>query len=203
MNNKEIVQVLYHDLKKFHFVRRKTFTKGEIIANFIRNRDYIYFILNGSAALIRNTKYGDEELIEIYERYDFFGDNLYNIITNNEMSVVARNKCDVFYFDFKMIKNDIEFFNITNMIYEIINNKIKLMNSHMLILKKKTTRNKLLSYFNFLSRDLGSKNIYIDISYKELASYLCVDRSAMMREINILESDNLIKRSGKTIKILY
>ncbi len=203
MSNKDLVREIYAKLKDSPFVRNKMFEKGGIIANFIINRNNIYFILNGSAALIKNTKYGDEELLEIYERFDFFGDNFYHVSTNNEMSVIARNKCEVFFFDFNMIYKDLNYFDVLMNIYELLNLKVKEMNAHTQLLSEKTTRNKLLTYFNTLSKNSGSRNIELDMSYKELASYLCVDRSAMMREINTLENDRMITRNKKRINLIY
>ena len=40
-------------------------------------------------------------------------------------------------------------------------------------------------------------------SYTDLADYLSVDRSAMMRELKNLKEDKLIKDTNKKITILY
>lgn len=203
MENSELVRQIYSKFKNDDFTRLKIFEKGETIANFIVNRNYIYFVLNGSAALIKNTKYGTEELIEIFDRFDFFGDNFYHVVTNNEMSVVARKRCNIFYFDFAIIKGKIEYFEMLHNIYELLNNKVKALNAHNLVMGEKTIRNKILTYFEFVARDIGSKNIELDINYTELASYLNVNRSALMREIKNLEDDKLIYKDRNFIKILY
>ena len=41
------------------------------------------------------------------------------------------------------------------------------------------------------------------ITYTELAAYLSVDRSSMMREISYLKEDGFIRTSGKKITLLY
>lgn len=203
MENKELVHNLYLIMKDYRFVRRKYYEKGDVIANYIINRNNVYFILSGSANLIRSTRYGVDELIEKYNEYDFFGDLFHSVTLNNEMSVVARNKCSVFSFDFDIIKNNDHYIFIQKILLEIATNKIREMNTHTEILSGKTTRDKLLIYFNINSRNRMNKIIDIDMSYTELASYLNVDRSSMMRELNQLIKDKFIKKNKRTIELLY
>ena len=41
------------------------------------------------------------------------------------------------------------------------------------------------------------------MTYTELASYLNVDRSSMMRELSQLSKDRFINRDKRTIELLY
>ena len=41
------------------------------------------------------------------------------------------------------------------------------------------------------------------ITYTELAAYLSVDRSSMMRELGYLKEEGFIKTTGKRVTILY
>ena len=61
-------------------------------------------------------------------------------------------------------------------------------------LTKRSTRDKLLGYFTFLSTRTLSKIIKLPLSLTDLADYLSVDRSAMMRELKILKEDGFIKK---------
>ena len=65
------------------------------------------------------------------------------------------------------------------------------------ILSQKTNRDKILSYFRILSQNSFSKTFTVPFSLTDLADYLSVDRSAMMREIKALKEDGIIKKMDK------
>ena len=77
------------------------------------------------------------------------------------------------------------------------------MNTRIELLTKKNIRDKLLSYFDILSSKNLSKTIMVPFSYTDLADYLSIDRSAMMREISYLIDEGFIEKKGKKIKLLY
>lgn len=66
---------------------------------------------------------------------------------------------------------------------KIITTKLKNYNERIEILTQKTIRDKLLNYFNTLSRKQTSRNIILPYTLTDLSDYLSIDRSAMMREI--------------------
>ena len=84
----------------------------------------------------------------------------------------------------------------------IMNNTIKL-NTRIELLTKKNIRDKLLTYFNLLSTRKLSKTFSLPFSLTDLADYLSVDRSAMMREIKALKDEGFIKKMGNKITLLY
>lgn len=60
--------------------------------------------------------------------------------------------------------------------------KVVVMNNRIDVLTKKTIREKLLEYFRAEEKENLSKVFYLKLNYTELADYLGVDRSALMRE---------------------
>ena len=83
----------------------------------------------------------------------------------------------------------------------IMNNTIKL-NTRIELLTKKNIRDKLLSYFNIISSKKFSKTITLPFSLTDLADYLSVDRSAMMRELSHLKEEGFIEKKGNKITLL-
>lgn len=83
----------------------------------------------------------------------------------------------------------------------IMNNTIKL-NTRIELLTKKNIRDKLLTYFNLLSTRTLSKTFTLPFSLTDLADYLSVDRSAMMRELSHLKEEGFIEKKGNTFTIL-
>ena len=77
------------------------------------------------------------------------------------------------------------------------------LNTRIELLTKKNIRDKLLSYFDIISRKRLSKKFTLPFSLTDLADYLSVDRSAMMRELSHLKEEGFIDKKGKKITLLY
>ena len=75
---------------------------------------------------------------------------------------------------------------------ELILSKVTDLNMRIELLTKRSIRDKLLGYFNLLSNRNLSKSFYLSFSLTDLADYLSVDRSAMMREIKSLKEEGFI-----------
>ena len=71
------------------------------------------------------------------------------------------------------------------------------------LLTQRSIRDKLIGYFTMLSTRSLSKTIYLPFSLTDLADYLSIDRSAMMRELKLLKDDGFIEKDGKKIKLIY
>ena len=70
------------------------------------------------------------------------------------------------------------------------------------ILHQKTLRKKLICYFKNESDYQNSRNLTLPVPYSDLADYLAVDRSAMMKEIAKMKRDNLIAGQNRTLFLL-
>lgn len=86
---------------------------------------------------------------------------------------------------------------------EFILDKITELNTRIELLTQRTTRDKLLMYFSMISTRKLSKSFELPLSLTDLADYLSVDRSAMMRELKLLKEDGLLEKIGNRIILLY
>ena len=71
------------------------------------------------------------------------------------------------------------------------------------LLTKRSIRDKLLGYFSLISTRNLSPSFELPFSLTDLADYLSVDRSAMMRELKLLKEDGFIEKSGNRITLNY
>ena len=71
------------------------------------------------------------------------------------------------------------------------------------LLTKRSTRDKLIGYLTLLSTRTLSKTFSLPFSLTDLADYLSVDRSAMMRELKLLKEEGFIEKNGNKITLLY
>ena len=53
-----------------------------------------------------------------------------------------------------------------------------------------------------LSAEMHNQKIHLPMSYTALAQYLCVDRSAMTRELKNLEEEGVLKKEGRRISLM-
>ena len=70
------------------------------------------------------------------------------------------------------------------------------------MISKKTVRQKLISYFEYLAEKTGSTSFETELSLSQLANYLCVDRTSLMRELRLMREEGLISSSGRKINML-
>lgn len=77
------------------------------------------------------------------------------------------------------------------------------LNLRIELLTKRSIREKLLSYFEILSKSSMNKVFNIPYTYTDLADYFSVDRSSLMREIKMLTDEGFIKKEGTKITLLY
>ena len=71
------------------------------------------------------------------------------------------------------------------------------------LLTKRSIREKLQTYFTTLTKAGMNRTFYIPLSYTDLADYLSVDRSAMMRELKSLQEEGFISRDGNKVTLKY
>ena len=190
-------------------VQKKYFKKNQIITTYIQKRNQICILLRGEADLVRYDLNGSKSIIEHFIKDDIFGDAFYIVSVNNELSVEAKKNCDVLFFSYdniyKQCKSDCMFHKLLNEHFsKIIVNKIKTLTTRVDVLTKRTIRDKLLGYFSILSTRNLSRSFTIPFSLTDLADYLSVDRSAMMREIKNLKEEGFIEKEGNkfTLKSL-
>lgn len=178
-------------------IQIKSIKKNDIITTYIKNRNQICILKKGNADIIRYDKNGNKTIIETLKSNDIFGEIFFPIKTNSELFVIAKTNCEVIFFLYNDILKHSNNFN-TNLLNLFLNRTIK-QNIRIELLTKRSIREKLLSYFSFLSIEYNKKDFILPLSYTDLADYLSIDRSAMMREIQHLQKENIIIKNGYNI----
>lgn len=189
-------------------VQKKSFKKNQTITTYIQKRNQICILMDGEADLVRYDLNGDKSIIEHFTKNDIFGEAFYIVTTNNELSVEAKKNCEVLFFNYDNInqkcRNNCKFHQtLSENFSNLVLNKVMDLNTRVEILTKRSTREKLRGYFNLLSTRNLSKTFSIPFSLTDLADYLSVDRSAMMRELKTLKDEGFIKKNGNKITLLY
>ena len=138
-------------------VQIKKFTKGETVTTYIEKRSQICIVISGEVDLIRYDFNGNKTIIGHFIEDDIFGEVFYPANTNNELFAIARKNSEVLFFTYDSLstkcKRNCEFHKeLTNSLSELFLDKIVELNLRIELLTKKTTRSKILSYFENLSK---------------------------------------------------
>lgn len=211
MESISIFKNLNHDeidrLLKCFEAKERSFNKDAIIMTSLGNNSTVGIITKGKAELIRNDYNGTRTILETLETGDIFGDvfSNYNI---DELSIIAADLTDVVFIDYYHLTKSCSKANhnhskVLENTMQILSDKVVVSNERVEILSKRTTRDKLLAYFDLLAKKNFSRRFELPFTYTDLADYLGVDRSAMQRELKNLKEDELIKTKGKQITLLY
>lgn len=188
-------------------VQEKHFKKGEVITTYIAKRNQFCLLLSGEANLIRYDLNGNRTIVEHFSTNDIFGEIFYTVNTNNELFVEAKKNSLVMFFSYDNVENkcnnNCKFHNkLLQTLPSLFLNQIIDLNMRIELLSKRTIREKLLAYFTIISTRNMSKSFTIPFSLTDLADYLSIDRSAMMRELSSLKSDGIIEKNGNKITLL-
>ena len=189
-------------------VQAKKFVKGETVTTYIEKRNQICIVVSGEVDLIRYDFNGNKTIIGHFVDNDIFGEVFYPANTNNELFAVARKNSEVLFYNYDSLstkcKRNCEFHKeLTNNLSQLFLDKIVELNLRIELLTKKNTRGKILSYFEILSKGTLRRTFALPYSYTDLADFLSVDRSAMMRELKLLIDEGFIKKHGNKITLLY
>lgn len=209
MDTKFDKKIFIEDFKRnCHRVQIKKFVKGETVTTYIEKRNQICIVLSGEVDLIRYDLNGTKTIIGHYLSNDIFGEAFYPANTNNELFATARKNSEILFFTYDTLltkcRRNCEFHKVlTSNLGELFLDQIVSLNLRIELLTKRSIRGKILSYFDVLSKRSLRRTFTVPFSYTDLADFLSVDRSAMMRELKLLSDEGFIKKQGSKITLLY
>lgn len=184
-----------------------TYKEDKIILSTLKHEKIIGIILKGEIQINYNNYNGEKITVNTLKENDHFG-TMFLPLDSDDYEIVTLKDTSIAIIDYQNIFNN----SFYNHVYynQFINNLVNVMteelnqkNERIELLSKKTIRNKLLEYFNMKTENRIRKNIYLPITFIELAAYLGVDRSAMHRELKNLQDEGLIEIKNKKITLKY
>ncbi len=165
-------------------------------------------VLKGGVQVIREDILGNRMLVAGLGEGEIFGETFACAgITESPVSVVATETCQVLWLPIKRIVSPCS--SVCSFHSNLINNLLKLLagknlylNNKMELLSKRTIRDKIMAYLSYEAEKNHSNSFETALNRNELADYLCVDRSAMSREISRLKEEGVIEYHKNYFKIL-
>lgn len=180
----------------------KQYTNKELILSYTPIKKTIGFITYGKAFVIKSDIDGNTTIMRELKENDIFS-NLFFQNSEDEIHIISNEYTEVVFIDYySIINNNLNNQtnkNITIQLFELLIEDNRQQNEKIELLSKRSVREKLIF---FLKRRTNKDNIFkVTTSYKAIAEYIAVDRSNLMRELNKMEAEGLIKKEGRIIKM--
>jgi len=178
--------------------KKRKYRRDEFICLAEERAVFVGVVLSGGANIISDDFWGNRTIITNVEPGELFGEAFSCAgVERLPVSVVATQPTEILLIDYKRIITTCSstcVFHaqlISNMLQILAGKNIMLVNK-MEYLSKRTTREKLLAFLSSIATQSKSGEIVIPFSRQELADFLCVERSALSRELGFMKRDGLI-----------
>ncbi|HEX3030043.1 MAG TPA: Crp/Fnr family transcriptional regulator [Clostridia bacterium] len=188
--------------------RAVSYKKNDIIILSGAPVDFVGIVLSGSIKIMKDDIEGNTNILTKLGANDIFAEAFaYAGISESPVTVQAEENCEILFIDCKKIikscHNACSFHSrlIENML-SLVAKKNIMLNQKIEIISKRTTREKLLMYLEIQKRIMHSSKFTIPYNRGALAHYLCLDRSAMSRELCKMRDEGLIKFNKNEFEIL-
>ena len=185
-----------------------TFKKGDIVAFEGDHLKHIGIIMKGSVDMVKEDLWGNRTMLVRMRKDEMFGETF--ACGSDSLSVVTflvSEDAKVLFMPFDRVMHSCtmacQFHHrlIENMVKIIVDKNRDLMRK-VDVVSKRTIREKLLAYLSIQAQMQNSRYFEISLGRVELAEYLCVDRSAMTRELAKMKEDGLIDYDKNCFRIL-
>ena len=185
-----------------------TFKKGDIVAFEGDNLKHIGIIISGAVDMVKEDLWGNKTMLVRMRKDELFGETF--ACGSDSLSVVTflvSEDAKVLFMPFDRVMHSCtmacQFHHrlIENMV-KIIADKNRDLMRKIDVVSKRTIREKLLAYLSIQTQVQNSRYFEIPLGRVELAEYLCVDRSALTRELAKMKEDGLIDYDKNCFRIL-
>ncbi len=179
-------------------VRMRSYVKGECIFREGDPVDSLGIILSGFVQIVKNDYDGNRMIQASFGTGALFAESFVCAgIERFPVSVIAAENSEILFVPFRKLMHSCEAscsfhqLLIENMM-KVIARKNLMLSMKIEIAGKRTIREKVLAYLGQEKRKAIQSSFRIPYTRLELADFLCVDRSALSRELGHMQKDGLI-----------
>lgn len=188
--------------------RQKSYEAKQFIIHESDTTEDLGIVLNGQVQIITEDAFGNRSITAKLGPGDLFGQVAASKLAHSSpVSVLADTETDLLMLKFhKLVTPCTRACSFHSRVIENMMNVLAernlMMNRKLSILSQRTMRGKLLSYLAWQSHDKGSSTFSIPFNRDELADYLCVNRSALSREISKMVEERIIATDRNRFTLL-
>jgi len=177
---------------------RHEFQKGSFLFR-AGDKAVVGIVLAGGVHIIQEDFWGNRAILAHVEPGGLFGESFSCAETDRlPVSVVATDKSEILMIDYRKIittcPNSCAFHtNLIKNMMRILAQKNVMLTRKMEVLSMRTTREKLIAYLSAQAIMQKESAFDVPFSRQELADYLCVDRSALSRELGRMQEEGILR----------
>ena len=186
----------------------KKFEKNDTVFAEGSEARQIGVLLSGEAESIKFDYYGNKSIINQISQSELFGEAFACAESKSlPVSIVAMDRSDVMLVNCSHIlhtcSNNCAFHQqmIYNLMKDLAQKTIK-FHQRIEVTSKRSTREKLLTYLDIMSKQKNSSSFTIPFNRQELADYLEVDRSGLSAEISKMRKEGILESNKNHFKLL-
>ncbi|WP_317855865.1 Crp/Fnr family transcriptional regulator [Chakrabartyella piscis] len=186
---------------------KKSYHEKDVIMHYTYANDVVGILIGGSISLNRIQADGSMDMLEYISEIGLFGSIFTVFSQEDDFMVQCEKDCKVLFIQkhhlTKRCSNACPHHSmVVENLLTIMSEKVMNLTEKVDVLSHRSIREKLLCYFRTQQNRSKEKSFKLPFSYSSLANYLCVDRSAMMRELKKMREEELIVVNGKEIAVL-
>lgn len=178
------------------------YAQGALVLDYSTNLQHVCVVLQGEIDVCCADANGNESIVETANANEVFGEIFSLPMDTVAYTAVAKTRCKVLFIDYGHCIHPCEKIcphhtQLINNLFVLSARKAQALAKHISILSQRTLRQKLTLYLEYLSTESESNEVLLPMSLSNLAKYLSVDRSAMMRELQRMRSEGLVQSEGR------
>lgn len=186
----------------------RSYEKGAIIAFEEETINHVGVVLEGKVDMVKEDLWGNRTMLVRMGKDEVFGETF--ACGEDAMSMVtfaAAERTQVLFLSFSRVMHTCSHacaFHqtlIENMVRIIARKNRELMRK-VEVVSKRSLREKILAYLSIQAQQQGKKTFEIPLGRLEWAQYLCVDRSALTRELAKMQEEGILDYHRNTFKLL-
>lgn len=186
---------------------QKQYKKGECVVFDGMPVRYVCAVLSGHIFMERIDRFGNKYLYTEIQSRSLLGEPyLYPNSQGGNVTYTATTDCSILLIEYGRLLHPCS--RACPSHRQLIENFIGLLiqkNQNLMqkieIVSKKSLRDRIQTYLLFLMRQQRSATVVCPLNRTELAEFLCVNRSAMTREICRMQKEGLIEVEKQTIRL--
>lgn len=168
-------------------------------------------IVSGIVHMVSEDIWGNRTIIVFMNRGDSFGESF--ACSSNQVSLVnfyAASEVEAIYIPYESLLKAVaqggalsgSAQQLWQSIMTLLADKNVRFVQKLEIVSKRTLREKLMTYLSFMAKVYNSLEFDLPLGRVALSEYLCVDRSALTRELSRMKEDGLIEFEKNHFKVL-
>ena len=188
--------------------RRQQYPAGHLIFAEGSPAGQIGLVLAGRVQILQEDFYGNRHIIAALGEGELFAEAFACAqVENLPVSVFAVQDCTVLLFSAQRIlhpcQSNCDFHQkiVLNLLQNMARKNLN-MNQKLLLLSRKTTRQKLMAYLSAQAKAAGNSEFTIGFDRQQLADYLGVERSAMSAELGKLAKEGFLRTKKNRFHLL-